>query len=92
MGFFKKAIDFISRPTQSRTMGILIFFVLIAALSLTVIVAQQQQNLKQRAAGDACDYISTIADCPTTATPGSACSAKGAWCKIGPTVYECKQQ
>ncbi len=50
MGFLRKAIDFVARPSHSRTMGILIFFVLIAAVSLTVIVGQQQQETRQRAA------------------------------------------
>jgi len=50
MGFLRKAIDFIVHPTHSRTMGILVMLVLVAAVSLTVIVAQQQQSLKQRAA------------------------------------------
>jgi hypothetical protein len=49
MGFIKKAIDFFSLPTHSRTMGILIMLVLVSAISLTVIVAQQQQTIKQHA-------------------------------------------
>jgi hypothetical protein len=56
MGFLKKAVDFFSFPSHSRTMGILIMFVLASAISLTVIVAQQQQTLKQHAAGPG-DYV-----------------------------------
>lgn len=51
MGFIKKAIDFLSRPTRSRTMGVLAILVLVSAIFLTVTVAQQQQTIKQHAAG-----------------------------------------
>lgn len=50
MGFLKKAIDFVARPTHSRTMGLAVTLVLVAAVSLTVIAAQQQQQIRQRAA------------------------------------------
>lgn len=46
----KKAFDFISRLTHSREIGLLIVFILLGAVSLTVIVAQQQQQIRQRAA------------------------------------------
>lgn len=49
MNFLQKLRDFLSRPTHSRTMGLLIMLVLVAAVSLTVYVAQQQQQIKQRA-------------------------------------------
>jgi len=51
MGFFKKAFDFVVHPTHSRTFGLVIMFVFIAAISLTVYVSQQQQQTKQRASG-----------------------------------------
>lgn len=50
VGFIRRVFEFIRQPTNSRTLGVLIFFVLVAAVSLTVYVAQQQQQLKQRAA------------------------------------------
>lgn len=46
----KKAFDFISRLTHSREIGLFIVFILLGAVSLTVIVAQQQQLIRQRAA------------------------------------------
>lgn len=49
MNFLQKFRDFVSTPTHSRTMGLLVMLVLVAAVSLTVIVAQQQQQIKQRA-------------------------------------------
>lgn len=55
MGFIKKAVDFASHPTQSRTMGILVMLVFVSAVSLTVIVSQQQQSIRQRAAEKTCD-------------------------------------
>lgn len=54
MNFFKKFRDFISHPTHSRTMGLLAVLILITAVSLTVIVAQQQQSIKQKAAAQEC--------------------------------------
>lgn len=48
--FIKKVIDFVARPTQSRTMGLAVMLILVVTVSLTVYVAQQQQQLKQRAA------------------------------------------
>ncbi|MDZ4228121.1 MAG: hypothetical protein U1E54_02660 [Candidatus Levybacteria bacterium] len=53
---WQKFRDFISRPTQSRTMGIVVMLVLVSAVSLTVMVAQQQQTIKQRAATNITKY------------------------------------
>jgi hypothetical protein len=49
MGFLRKAFDFMSSPTHSRTLGILIVIVLVVAVFLTVSVAQQKQTIVQRA-------------------------------------------
>lgn len=54
MGFIKKAVDFFSTPTHSRTMGVLVMLVLTSAIFLTVIVAQQQQTMKQLATSATC--------------------------------------
>lgn len=90
MGFFKNAFEFVARPTHSRTMGILIFFVLIAAVSLTVYVAQQQQQLRQKAAENpACQSIDNIPDCNFAGS--LACETQGKKCKLALTVYECQQ-
>ena len=82
MGFIKRAIDFVVRPTHSRTLGILIFFVLIAAVSLTVYVAQQQQQIRQRAADFCAD--TTINECPPEVgvIAGNTCVSPDFKCKI----------
>lgn len=48
-GFFRRAFDFVSHPSNSRTMGLVAVFFLLTAVSLTVYVAQQQQSLQQKA-------------------------------------------
>ena len=47
MNFFQKFRDFVSQPTHSRTMGLLGIFVFVGIISLTVIVAQQQQQTRR---------------------------------------------
>ena len=92
MNFLRKFRDFILSPSRSRTMGLLAVLVLVSAVSLTVIVAQQQQTLKQRAASacyDASDcetgYFCNNGKCqPVT---GDACTANGGNCiPMGPCV------
>lgn len=50
MGFIKNIFKFIISPTSSRTTGILVILIIAAAVPLTVFIAQQQQELRQRAA------------------------------------------
>lgn len=50
IGFLKKAFNLLSSPTHSRTTAILVALILFAAIPLTVIVSQKQQELRQRAA------------------------------------------
>lgn len=52
MGFIQKFFDFIIHPTHSRTA--IIVLLLLAAVPLTVFLSQQQQNIKQKAAGEDC--------------------------------------
>jgi len=84
MGFIKRGFDFLVRPTQSRTMGILIFFVLVAVTSLTVYVAQQQQQLKQRAQSVNYCSIDPLDECSSTVA-----QAKKERCDTYPD-YKCK--
>lgn len=49
-GLWKRGIEFLTSPSHSRTMGAVIMLILVSAVSLTVYVAQQQQQLKQHAA------------------------------------------
>lgn len=50
--FLRKAFEFVARPSHSRTLGLVLMFVLVAAVSLTVYVAQQQQETRQRASNE----------------------------------------
>lgn len=52
MGLLRHVFDFVSRPTHSRTMGLLTVLILAVAVFLTVNVAQQQQQIKQQAASE----------------------------------------
>lgn len=54
MGFIRRAFGFVALPSHTRTLGLVLMLVLVAAVSLTVYVAQQQQDLSQRAEGQAC--------------------------------------
>ena len=51
MGFIRRAFEFVVRPTHTRTLGLVLMLALVAAVSLTVYVAQQQQETRQRASG-----------------------------------------
>ena len=75
-------------------MGILIAFILLAAVSLTVIVSQQQQQIRQRASENpACEVINNISDCITFSASDSnvPCFAENGRCRIGNTIYECQK-
>lgn len=50
MGFLKQAFLFIASPTQPRTLSILVLLLILAAVPLTVVVSQKQQEIRQRAA------------------------------------------
>ncbi len=50
---FKKIFEFILSPNYKRTVGILFFLAILLAIPLTITVVQQQQEIRQRAAG--CD-------------------------------------
>ena len=92
LNFFQKFRDFVAHPTHSRTMGILIFFVLLAAVSLTVIVSQQKQTIRQRASADDCTNIATMDECPREVIAGNTCTTDQTYrCKIGNDVYGCAE-
>lgn len=63
MGLIKKAFGFIVSPSHSRTMALVGMLVMVSAVSLTVVVSQQQQTLKQRATGP------TLTTCNPPYTP-----------------------
>ena len=92
MSPLRKIFGFIFSATHSRTIGVLIFFVLLATVSLTVIIAQQQQQIRQRAASPiVCNDINTLPDCFDSNT---LCDQIGKKCKISNTntILECQKE
>jgi|GEM_PF-2297693 len=65
----KKALEFISTSSHSRTVSIIVILVIAAAIPLTVITSQKQQEIRQRAA----DIIPT----PPIVPVGGNCGAFG---------------
>ena len=88
MSFIKNVIELISSPNHSRTTGFLIILLILAVVPLTVIVAQKQQELRQRAAEDFCTNVTQL--CGSGVTIGSTCDNSGEKCKLGNQIYECK--
>lgn len=82
MNFLQKFRDFVSHPSHSRTLGLLGILAFGGIISLTVIVAQQQQQLKQRASL-VCEDTS-IQECPDLVKEkGNDCSVNSDFkCKI----------
>lgn len=75
MNFLKKAFGFVSRPTHSRTMGLLVVLVLAVAVTFTVVSSQNQQTLRQRAAETSTSLLnSSLPNCGD----GLTCSASSA--------------
>ena len=54
MDSLKRFRDFISAPSHTRTISMLVILIIAAAVPLTVLVAQQRQNTQQHAAGPSC--------------------------------------
>jgi len=91
MSFIKNVIELISSPNHSRTTGFLIILLILAIVPLTVIVAQKQQELRQRAAS-ACEDISSIKECTTFTdfAKGGSCKSERTLCKDNNIVYKCQ--
>mgnify|MGYP001605814119 FL=1 len=71
-------------------MVILIGLVLLAGVSLTIIVSQQKQTIRQRASADDCTNIATMDECPREVIAGNTCTTDQTYrCKIGNDVYGC---
>ncbi len=87
---WQKFRDFIKSPSHSRTLGLVGVLAFVGIISLTVIVAQQQQQTKQRADFAVCSNITNIEPCPNDFQPYSSCSSKIDQCKIGDIVYGCR--
>lgn len=54
-GFFAVVKEFVSTASHSRTLGLLFLLLIIAAVPLTVFVAQQRQETRQRASEFSCE-------------------------------------
>lgn len=52
--FLQAIKNFLSYPTRSRTLSILAFLAILLAIPLTVFIAQQQQEIRQRAEEESC--------------------------------------
>lgn len=92
MDFFQALVGFVIRPSNSRTLGILVILILVSSIFLTVTATQQQQTIKQRAAGitkvnkigdvnndntlDIKDYNEIAINCFEAKKETSACSYK----------------
>ncbi|MDO8621392.1 MAG: dockerin type I repeat-containing protein [Candidatus Levybacteria bacterium] len=76
MGSIKNAFKFIFSPTASRTTSILVILVIAAAVPLTVLVSQKQQELRQHAQSTQQVSVS-IQECkpPFNVFVGKYCSA-----------------
>ncbi len=67
--FLKRFREFILAPSHSRTIGAVVILIIAAAIPLTVLVAQKQQEVRQHAA----TYVCSSTNC----TGPSACVASG---------------
>ena len=94
MNFLQKFRDFVAQPTHKRTLSLLVMLFLVAGISLTVFVAQQQQTLKQRAyvactddsdcaTGEICNVNG---QCQPALANGDTCTANGGSCVTGSCV------
>ena len=86
MRFLKNLRVFVNSPSHSRTVASLIVFAILIAIPLTVIVAQQQQELRQRAASrGVCLSDDILPVCPfdsVEATKIPPCTQENKECKF----------
>ena len=76
MRFVKHLRVFVNAPSHSRTIAMLIMLIILAAIPLTVIISQRQQELRQRAETDYC-ADTKINECPkNTVLPDKDCDPK----------------
>lgn len=64
LSFFQKFRSFVSSPTHSRTMGLLLLLALGGAAALTLVASQNQQQIRQRASYESVCAENTLADMP----------------------------
>lgn len=89
---WQKFREFVSRPTSSRTLGLVGILAFVGIVSLTVIVAQQQQQIRQRAeTPEVCSTIDAIPECTFLSNSSNvSCNKKTDRCKIDNAIYECQ--
>ena len=90
MSFLKGAFAFVTSPTHTRTITLFFAIAVLAAVPLTVLVAQKQQELRQRADTNYCSM--TLQACPTAnLTEGVDCTSLGTQtCRKGNEIWQCK--
>lgn len=88
MSFIKNAIELVSSPNHSRTVGIIIVLFILAIVPLTVMVLQQQQEIRQRAA----ESCNAIRECTAEEKANSVCEQKQKddKCRVGTNVFQCQ--
>ena len=79
----KKVLSFISSASQSRTTAVLGLLIILAAIPLTVMVAQKQQELRQHAAGLGESCTSNFGCDTGTSCIDGLCQSSG---NFGPTT------
>ena len=90
MSFLNKAVVFVTSPSHSRTVGIIIVLFTLAIVPLTVIISQQQQETRQHAETKTCDQIPECSTFGGTADSVCTTELQGKQCRIGTAIYECK--
>lgn len=66
---------------------LLVLLLILAALPLTVIVSQKQQEIRQRAVNH-CTEVTTA--CPSNVILGDSCTNQGTQCRLGNDIVECR--
>lgn len=88
MNFLRKLRDYVKNPSHSRTMGLLAVLLLVFAISLTVVIAQRQQTLKQYAAEPSRDDI--IGSCTDdSGTKYDYCNSSGSYIVYYEGAFNC---
>lgn len=92
MGFFKNVFYFVRSPSHSRTTAVIVLFLIFSAIPLTVIISQQQQQLRQRAAeAEVCSRANSMPICDFNFQT-NPCSLGDQCVDFNNVVFECQQE
>ena len=96
MSFLKSAIELVGSPSHSRTIGFLIILLILAVVPLTVLVAQQQQEIRQRAEYNQNQICTDVRnECNFNSNqlnPPCGQGQEGKRCKLNNIVFECQKE